>query len=524
MSVKKTILMTTLVAVLGFFCYGLGFACTSFIAGKNATADGSVITAHNEDLTGDTAQRVEVFPRRTFKANEFQYLISGAALPWVAEIYKLIQFNSGSDPSDYNQDNPNCLNEWGVSTWDNAQTPRTELRAIEDLNVQAVDSKELKRIPIERAKTAREAVEILGWLVDTYGFIQNGMTYGIADPEEGWIVEVTKGKHWVAQRVPDDMVVMRANCYRIQNVNLADSANFMGSADLVSFAQAQGWYNPATDGDFNFSRAYGSPSSMSAASNTLREWGALNYLKPSLNLPWDPNGTFPFVTNDRGIGNGVVPDQKITVKGTRGFLRQHYEGTPQDATNGYANGSPHWTQNRVICVNTTNSSSIIQLRSWLPPEIGHVLWRTEKSPCTGVYVPWYLGITTTPVEFRTGTEAPSSDSAWWTYTSLVMLLDPHYGTFIPKVRPVFDAFEDSLFASQPAIEQQALDIYEKITQGNKNVGKKNQTKTTKLEDYLNRYSGDTALSALDIARGLVNQLLHDSAKGSWKNNAFCPVD
>jgi dipeptidase len=513
--------------VIGVFCYGLGFTCTSYIAGKNATADGSVITGHNEDLTGDTAQRVEVFPRKTFKPNEYQHLVSGAALPWVAEIYKVIQFNSGFDPADYNQDNPNLINEWGVTSWDNAQTPRKELRTIEDALVQAVDSKELKRIPLERAKTAREAVEILGWLVDTYGFIQSGMTYGIADPEEGWIVEVTKGKHWVAQRVPDDMVVMRANCYRIQNVNLADTANFMGSADLVTFAIAQGWYNPSTDGAFNFSRAYGDPSSMRAASNTLREWGGLNFLKPSLNLPWDAARTdYPFVTNDRGIANGVVPDKKITVKDMRAFHRTHYEGTPQDATNGYAMGSPHWTNNRVICVNTTNSSSIIQLRNWLPAEIGHVLWRAEKSPCTGVYVPWYLGITTTPEEFRIGTEAPSADSAWWIYSHLVTLIDAHYGTFIPKVRPVFDAFEEALFASQAAVESEALDIYNRMVRGSANAGKAKKNKgptTTKLQDFLNRYSGDTALSALDIARGLTDQLLHDSVKGSWKNSSFCPV-
>jgi dipeptidase len=510
---KNRVLAVLLAVTVGFFFNGLGWACTSYIAGKNATVDGSVISGHNEDLTGNTAQRVEVFPRKTFQDDEFQYLINGAALPWVPEIYKVIQFNSGFDAKDYNQDNPNFLNEWGVTSWDNAQTPRTELRAIEDKNVQTVDSKELKRIPLERARTAREAVQILGNLVDTYGFIQNGMTYGIADPEEGWIVEVTKGKHWVAQRVPDDMVVMRANCYRIQEVNLADTANFLGSANLVTFAQGQGWYNPAMDGNFNFSKAYGSPSSMNDASNTMREWGALNYLKPSLNLAWNPSGPFPFVSNDRGIGDGVVPDKKVSISNLRGLLRQHYEGTPQDATNAYAMGSPHWTNNRVICVNTTNSSSIVQLRNWLPPEIGHVLWRTEKSPCTGVYVPWYLGITTTPIEFRTGTEIPNGESAWWTYTSLVVFLDAHYGKFIPKVRPMFNALEDALLAMQPAIEWEAFDLYmNDLMDG-----------TTYLNEFLTQYSGDTALNALSVARGLVNQLLHDSARGSWKNSEFCPV-
>jgi len=498
--VRRIIAALLLALCLSLLASSLTLACTSFIAGKKATADGSVISAHNEDLRADTCQRVEVFPGKTFKEGEVEYLGSGEALPWVKEKYKIIQFNSGFNPLDYNYDNPNCVNEFGVSSWDNAMTPRKELIEIESKNRNLVDSKELKRIPIERAKTAREAVQILGWLVDTFGMIRAGLCYGFADPNEGWIVEVTQGKHWVAQRVPDDMVVMRANCYRIGEVDLSDTQNFMGSPDLIDYAVQQGWWDPNSGVKFNFAEVYGSPDSLMSPGNTLRELGGLMFLKPSLGL--DINSAVPYVS-ERGVVNGVVPDKKITVEMAMEFERIHYEGTPQDATNGYKEGSPHWTDNRVICVNTTNSSSVIQARAWLPAEIGTVIWRSDKTPCLSVYVPWYVGITTTPVEFRTGTEIPSDASAWWTYSKLMHVVDAHYGTFIGRVRPVFKSIETDLLVAQPFVEHAAYTMY--------------MTDPKIASAFLTNYCGGTALNALGVARQLLTDLTRASATGSWKN-------
>ncbi len=490
---------------------GLALACTSFIAGKKTTADGSVMSVHNEDLNATTAQRVEVFPAKKFKKGQIEYLTSGEPLPWVAEKYKVIQFNSGFDPTDYNADNPNLINEFGVTSWDNAMTPRTELRTIEDKNVQKVDSKELKRIPLERAQTAREAVKILGDLVDTYGFMQAGMAYGIADPKEGWIVEVTKGKHWVAHRVPDDMIVFRSNCYRIQKVDLSDSKNFLGSKNLVKFAVKQGWW-PDGAADFNFSQAYGSLSSMSAPSNTLREWGVLNFLKPGEVSAERADSFYPYVRGSlgtiAGLGDAVYPAKRLTVEDAMAFCRIHYEGSIHDASNGYKVGSPHWTANRVICVDTTNSSTIFQLRKWMPLEIGCVMWRTDSTPCTSVYVPWYLGITTTPVEFRTGTSTPSGDSAWWTYRTLTLMIDAHYEKMIGFAQSVFSPIEKDLLDSQGAVEATALEMYERNPK--------------KAANYLTKYCGDAALNALDAAKGVLTNVIKESADNSWKNTV-CPA-
>ena len=519
MKQRLTVVLLVLISLMIF--PNTVFACTSFIAGKNTTVDGSVISVHNEDLSANTCQVVQVIPAKKFKKNEVEYLGSGQPLPYVAETYKTIQFNSdcpvGVPKLDYNLANPNYLNEFGVCSWDDAMTPRTEFLTIENNNTQLVDSRELKSVPISRAKTAREAVQILGSLVDTFGFMQSGMCYGIADPQEGWIVEVLKGKHWVAQRVPDDMIVMRSNSLRIGNVDLSDTANFMGSSDLVSFAQAQGWYNPSS-GPFNFCAAYASPSSMVAASNTYRERAGLSFFKPSAAATYDINNPATFY--ERGVGDGVVPDNKISIVDAMKFERQHYEGTDADLTQGYVKGSPHWTANRVICVDTTCSSSVIQLRSalgTLPADIANVLWRADATPCTSVYVPWYLGITEAPADFTTGeaSNPDPSESAWWTYRLLNNQVDAHYMEFIPKVRGGvaakalfggdivgFDKIESDLLANQAAFEAQALNIY--------------QTKPNKLADALTNYSGAKALYALGQARQMLTRLTLESVVGSWK--------
>lgn len=513
------VLSICLAFVVGFA--STAFACTSFIAGKNATVDGSVISIHNEDLTANTVQYVQVIPGKKFAKDEVEYLGSGKPLPYVAQTFKTIQWNSdcgvGDANLDYNLANPNYINEFGVCVWDDAMTPSDALLSIENNKSQLVDSRELKRIPITRAKTAREAVQILGNLVDTYGFMRNGMCYGIADSQEGWIVEVIKGKHWVAQRVPDDMIVMRSNSLRIGVVDLSDTANFMGSSDLVSFAQEHGWYDPA-NGPFNFCQAYASPVSMTARSNTLREWGGLKFFKPSGDIKFTDTATF----YERGVGDGIVPEKKISIKDAMAFSRILYVGTDEDRTAGFTKGSPHWTTNRVISDDTTNSSGVIQLRSALgklPPDIANVLWRCDSTPDTSIFVPWYFGINKAPVEFTTG-EAANPDpnvSAWWTYKLLNNQVNAHYKEFIPMVRngvaakPLkggnivgFDKIESDLLANQAAFEAEALNVY--------------KTKPNELGVFLTNYSGQKALYALDQARQMLKRLTLEAITTTWRYN------
>ncbi len=91
----------------------------------------------------------------------------------------------------------------------------------------------LRRIVAEKAKTARDAVRIAGGLVEKYGYRAAGRTYMLLDKNEAWMMAVIRGRHWFAERVPDDEVAVIPNYYTIRQIRINDPDHFMGSPDIV---------------------------------------------------------------------------------------------------------------------------------------------------------------------------------------------------------------------------------------------------------------------------------------------------
>jgi dipeptidase len=167
----------------------------------------------------------------------------------------------------------------------------------------------------------------------------------------------------------------------------------------------------------------------------------------------------------------VVPGKKLTPRDIMALLRDHYEGTEYDLTKGYEKGSPHHTAERTICRMSTDATSVAQLRGWLPPEIGGVLWLSVGTPCSGVYVPYYLGVLGFPKPYSFLSETYDRDNAFWVFNSLENLTDYYYadtgksegeGTrAIDYVAGFWKSFEDKEFAVQAAVEKTALELYQK---------------------------------------------------------------
>jgi len=489
----------TLTICLFLFFSNSAFCCTSFIAGKDATVDGSVIATHNEDLEGDTAQVVEVVPRRNYEKGSFIILESGLKVPQVEITYKYIQFNSNynhlvnaRDP--YSADNPNIINEWQVFTGDNANIARDELH--KEYPDKGISTAELRRLVAERATTAREGVEIMGRLVEKYGFAKGGgggMMYLIADPNEGWWVEVYVGKHWAAIRCPDNAILLRANAGRIGRINLNDTKNFLGSKSLVSYAKEKRWYNPATDGEFNYSKVYGNYENQTDKYNKQREMMSINYFAPSKSLK-SMNEELP----EHMV---IIPDKKISKEDAMAFQRWHYEGTKFDTSNCYNLGSPHFTSEEVICNSHTQTSAVAQLRNWLPNEIGGCLWLTQGSPCTSVFVPWYVGITDTPDLYQDAIDKYDDRKAFWCFKEIGILVNTNYKELFKIIKPVWEAQEKEEFAIQSVIEKNALELYNK--------------EEKHANTFLTNYSGSWALSAYYKLKSLKDKCLTKLAE---KNN------
>lgn len=436
-------------------------SCTSIVVGKDASIDGSILCSKNEDQNTEACQQINRVERVLHEPGTMWTLQSGRQVPNVPIEWAYVQYNSDFVNPEvryhYVTYNPVFVNEWGVACGDDAGTMREELG--EEFPEAGVYAPEMKYIFATRGKTARESILAAGEFVDNFGFGKtgegsrraDGAMYWVADPNEAWWMEVTTGKHWVAQRCPDNAIMFRANSFRIGEVDLSNTENFLGSADLSTYAQEKGWWNPA-EGPFNWAEAYGKQSSLEAESNTLRELMGLKTFAPSLGITELDYTKFP----ESMI---FVPDKKVSKEDLMAFHRTHYEGTEYDISEG---NDPHNTGKRVICTNSSVSASVIQLRSWLPLEVGAVIWRSQHWPCLSIYTPWYLGITDSPATIKEGKDQYDDDLVWWRSRLLAMVARNNYKKLYPIIRSVWDPIEKRMLDAQINIEVKAMQLYDRV--------------------------------------------------------------
>jgi dipeptidase len=401
------------------------------------------------------------------------------------------------------------MNQWGVICVSNGTHTKEEsieaLRRSGDVLGDGITY--MLRIELaKRAKTAREGIEILAKLIDQFGHGGSGSSFVIADPTEAWIFTAVLGKRWVAQRVPDDEVVLLPNVNIIQEVDLGNQSRFLASADLISYAEKKGWYNAKSDKPFNFRDAYdkhGIGPFEHRYRCDPRQWRG-QCLVTGRDIPLPASGPLPF---------SVKPNRKLTVQDLRAILSDHLEGSQFDKTGGYLRGSPHDLMNSsdgMICNRENQEIAVFQLRSGLPPAIGCVYWRTTAAGCASVLTPWYAGITETPDTYhkpydlkQNMTEAfhmnpPAStydydaSQAYWIFTDLQNAVDLDYKKNIEKVRPVWGAFERDEFAVQEAVEKTAAALY--------------ASDRELAERFLTDYCGGRALRAVEKARRLTREI------------------
>jgi dipeptidase len=348
------------------------------------------------------------------------------------------------------------MNEWGVTIASDACLSREKKGELTDGGI----GYWLRRAMAERAKTAREAVQIGGALINQYGYTSSGRTYCIAGQEECWMLAVVNGKHWVAQRVPADHVAIIPNYYTITTIDLSDSLNFYGSADLIEYAKKKKWYNPDKDGEFNFREVYSDPKNLENMGNIVRYWSAINKLSAE---KYDIEAKFPF---------SFKPKNKIPITVLFDILRNHNEGTEYDESEGYTLGNPH-EFGRTICSNTTQYGFVAQIRNDLPKEIGAVMWLSPFRPCVNPFTQWYVGITEIPENFNVGEFRTAlighfepienirkfaPDHHFPEYVKYAQSVDKTYGRQIKVIHQNLIEFEQELIDNQASFEKRLAEI------------------------------------------------------------------
>lgn len=438
--------------------------CSSIIVGKDLTGDGSVILGHNEDLSNYSAHHYFCVPRAAHEAGERVTTFYRAEVPQVSETYAYTG-TTIFDISYYPGAVTSGINEYQVAVVNNASYRRDP----EEVDRQGrLIWTEFTRFALERAKTAVEAVDVIGNLASTYKLAADtGTMFGVTDTKEGWWVEVTQDGQWVAEKVESDAASVRANIFRIGEVKFG-LENFKYSDDLVSYAERKGWYDGSEP--FDFSKAYADPDKVNSEYNALREKRVETILAP-------------YVTTE-------TVDPKVIMS----IFRDHYEGTEFDLTYNHRQGSPHQTDKRTLCRVDTEVSTVIQSRAQIkgqavPADIGAMCWRALATPCTSIYTPWYLGSLEVPKEYQTGVSQFTKKSAYWTSRNLSKSVDMRYGdVVVNEVKRAREEFERKEFDSQERIEQKALELYKKDPD--------------KARAYLTKYSSSMAQKAM----GEINRL------------------
>lgn len=443
------------------------FACSNLIVGKKASVDGSVMVSYNADDYGMFGHLCH-YPAGTHPKGSMRQIYDWDSGVYHGEIEEA--------PVTYNV--IGNINEFQLSIGETTYGGREEM--VDSTGI--LDYGSLIYVTLQRAKTAREAISVMTSLVEKYGYNSEGETFSICDPNEAWIMEMqgtgagSKGVVWVAMRIPDDAICAHANQSRIGKFNMKDKKNVLYSKNVISYARKMGWFN-GKDSEFSWKNTYAFPDFSGRRFCDARVWSFFNHYADDFDryLPWA-------LGKDKDAEDmplWIVPNRKLSVADVENGMRDHYEGTALalDTTSigGGVYEMPYrptpltftvdgkqYFNERPISTQQTAFTFVSQLRSWLPREIGGVLWFGNDDANMVAYTPVYCGNTVQPACYNTkGADAVtfSSDNAFWLCNMVSNMVYPRYSQLFPELKAVRDSLETSYFANQTSIEKQAADLY-----------------------------------------------------------------
>lgn len=447
-------------------------ACTNIIVTKGASKDGSVMVTYSADshtLYGALYQSSAAkYPAGTMlKIYEWDTGKYMGEIPQVAETYSTI----------------GNMNEHQLII---TETTYGGLPQLKDPNA-IMDYGSLIYITLQRAKTAREAIQTIANLMDTYGYASSGESFSIADKNEAWVMEligkgskivdgknVNKGAVWVAIRIPDGAISAHANQARITQFPLNDPENCLYSKDVISFAKENKLYKGA-DKDFSFSDTYAPLDFSGMRGCEARVWSAFNMFSTGMDkyvdyaMGHNPSNRMPLY---------VTPKAKISVRELGYAMRDHYDGTPLDMHNDIGAGGnslPYrwrpmtfdldgttYTNERAIATQQTGFWLLGQARSWLPDAIGGIQWFGVDDAATSALTPIYsssLSVAPSVAVGNGGMTTYSPTSLFWIVNRVTNFAYLRYNDITPDILKAIDKHETRSLKEIPAVDATALELY-----------------------------------------------------------------
>ena len=441
-------------------------ACTNLIAGKKATKDGSTMVTYAADshtLYGalyhqPAADHKPGTMRKVINWDTGKYM---GEIPEVAHTYNVV----------------GNMNEHQLVIAESTWGGLPEL--VDTTGRSIIDYGSLIYITLQRARTAREAIDVMADLVDKYGYASSGESFSIADPNEVWVMEMIgkgaeKGAVWIAVRIPDEAISGHANEPRIRQVNLKDKNNVKYSKDLIPFAKRRGYFK-GKDADFSFADAFEHHTVSTRRGCDARVWSFFRRFNPDTEkyYAWcsgESNEPMPLY---------VIPDRKVSLQDMQARMRDHFEDTPFNMVSDpgmgpdsvpyrwrpmeYKVDGKTYCMERAIATQQTGWHFVSQSRADKPDPVGGILWFGTDDTNTSVYMPFSCSMTEIPeqVSEKNGdllTFSPTSN--FWMTNWVANQAYNRYDLMIPEIRKVQRVLEDGFIAERPAKDAELTALYE----------------------------------------------------------------
>lgn len=488
-------------------------ACTNLIVGKRASADGSVMVTYNADDYGSYGF-LHFYPAGTHAPGTMRPLYHYETNNYLGEI----------PDAPYTYGVVGQINDQQLTIMETTYGGREELVDSTGL----LDYGSLMYLTLQRAKTAREAIDVWVSLADTYGYQSEGESITFADPNDVWVMDMigrgpgVKGILWVARRLPDDCITGHANQARITTFPLKDKDNCLYAKDVIKFAREKGYFS-GKDAEFSFRDAYAPNDFGGRRICDARVWSFFNRFVA---------GMYRYLPYVQGIEENteelpwcVKPDQPVTLNALKQAMRDHFEGTPLSLTEDIGCGPyemPYrptplyykvddvkYFNERPISTQQTAVTYIAQMRSWLPNHIGGVLWVGLDDANMVAYTPLYCCATEIPECYSEGVANAftySHKSAYWLCNAVSNFVYPRYCQLFPELQTVRDQLDKDF--------EGLLDKTDKEAQA---------MSTDEAVRHLTGYGCRAASAMMDRWRGLFERLIvkyNDMAEKPEENGQF----
>jgi dipeptidase len=495
---RKKVIVTCLLVTGSIFLGQEHEACTNYLVTRGASVNGATMISYAADshtLYGE----LYYLPARDYPAGTWLDIYewdSGKYLgkiPQVKHTYSVV----------------GNMNEFQVAIGETTYGGRPELVDTTGL----MDYGSLMYIALQRSKTAREAIIIIGDLMAEHGYCSSGESLSIADKDEVWIMEMigkgpgNKGAVWVALRIPDGYVCAHANQARITTFPQDDPENCLYSNDVIEFARKKGWFK-GKDKDFSFSDTYAPVDFHGARFCEARVWSFFSKVNSSMDqylnyaMGHDLKNRMPL---------WIKPERKISAQDLMACMRDHFEGTPMDMTRDVGAGpyglpyrwrpltweinGQEYCNERAAATQQTGFSFVTESRNWLPDWIGGIFWFGVDDASTSVYTPMYCGMTSVPECYAVGngdmmTYSPTS--AFWKFNQVANFCYLRYDVMSKDVIKVQQELENKFNQNKPAVDKAAVELYQTdkdaarrfITDYSKSMGDLTFSSWQKLSEYL----------------------------------------